>query len=220
MPTLTAQVRRLARVARRGFTLIELLAVIMIIGILSVFLIPRIPEAIDAANVVACEANLKEIYKGLMLYDQKFGNLPNKSGAKFFTDLISRKIYENVPGTAKKMTCPGVKTDALPNLSGREQIEWYADAETIDGDSSAYAGRDVKEYPLRKFPGGGKEPLVADDNDPEMNHRIETLVLYDDGNVQRVNSVLLSEQGVLAEDEVLIVGPDSQVEELRKLSLD
>jgi len=35
---------------RAGFTLIELLAVILIIGILMTFLLPRIPEAIDAGS--------------------------------------------------------------------------------------------------------------------------------------------------------------------------
>ena len=220
MQTLQTQARRIAHLARRGFTLIELLAVIMIIGILSVFLIPRIPEAIDAAHVTACEANLKEIYKGLMLHNEKFGDLPQHSGVRFFTSIITRKVYPNVKNTANKMTCPGVKPSALGSLVGREATEWYADAEAIDGQSSSYAGRDIQEAPLRKFPGSGKQPLVGDDNDGGMNHNTETLVLYDDGNVQRWNNVTLEEQGVLAIDEELIVGPDSQVEELRKLSLD
>ena len=210
----------LARLARRGFTLIELLAVIMIIGILSVFLIPRIPEAIDRANITACDQNMKELYKGLMIYDQRFGDLPSHGGARFFTDLISREVFPNVNATATRMTCPAVKPSALPNLAGLDKEQWYADPEMIDGDSSSYAGRDIKEYPLRKFPGSGKEPLIADDNDPEMNHRAETLVLFDDGNVQRYDNVILRDQGILGEDETLIVGPDSQVEVLRKLSLD
>ena len=42
------------RIARAGFTLIELLAVILIIGILMVFLIPRIPVAINQARVTSC----------------------------------------------------------------------------------------------------------------------------------------------------------------------
>ena len=62
---------------------------------------------------------------------------------------------------------------------------------------------------------------VADDNDPEMNHSTTTNVLYGDGSVQTFELVLLQEEGILAEEEeVLIVGPDSPVEDLRKLSLD
>lgn len=220
MPNLLAPARSLARVARRGFTLIELLAVIMIIGILSVFLIPRIPEAIDAANKTACEKNLQELYKGFMLYNQTFNDLPQQGGVRFFTTLITRKTYPNTKQMVKRMTCPAVKTSSLPSLAGLEPEQYYADPEAIDGGSSAYAGRDIKEHPLRKFPGSGKEPLVSDDNDPEPNHEVETLVLYDDGNVVRWNSVILTEKGVLAEDEALLIGPDSQVEELRKLSLD
>lgn len=220
MPNLNAQARSLARLARRGFTLIELLAVIMIIGILSVFLIPRIPEAIEAANKTACEKNLQELYKGFMLYNGSFGDLPQQGGVRFFTALITRKTYPNTKQMVKRMSCPSVKASSLPSLAGLEPEQYYADPEAIDGGSSAYAGRDIKEYPLRKFPGIGKEPMISDDNDPEPNHDTETLVLYDDGNVVRWNSVVLFEKGVLGEDEPLLIGPDSQVEELRKLSLD
>lgn len=220
MKHLPTPLRRAARLARRGFTLIELLAVILIIGILSVFLIPRIPEAINAANVTACEKNLQEIYKGLLLHNQKYNDLPQYSGVRFFSALIFRKVYENNKSTARKLTCPGVKYSALSTIAGLSPEEWYAEADAIDGQSSSYAGRDMKDYPLRKFPGSGKEPLVADDNDGGMNHGTETLVLYADGSVHRLDLVTLEEEGVLGPDEELVVGPDSQVEELRKLSLD
>jgi hypothetical protein len=130
-------------------------------------------------------------------------------------------MLENTKATAKKMTCPGVETSALPGLQGKVETDWYKDLESIDGTYSSYAGRDCKNYPLRQFPGSGKEVLVADDNDPEMNHRHTTVALMADGSVNTWEIALLKESGVLGPDENhLIVGPDSPVEELRKLSLD
>jgi len=212
---------RAARRARAGFTLIELLAVMLILGLLMTFLIPRITEAVDQAKVTACRKNLLDIYANLMIYDQKFDDIPQKSGVRFFADLVGRKVLEATKSTSKKLTCPGVKASALEGLRGLPLDEWYKDQERIDGQFSAYAGRDMDHYPLKKFPGSGKEPLVADDNDGgEPNHTTTTLVLYADGSVNAYEQALLEEDGTLQEDEYLLVGPESQVEELRKLSLD
>ena len=99
--------------------------------------------------------------------------------------------------------------------------EWWVDLEIIDGSYSSYAGRDTKRFPLRKFPGSGREPLIADDNDGGMNHQTTTNVLYADGSVQTFELADLQTEGVLLQDEdLLLVGPDSPVEDLTKLSLD
>jgi hypothetical protein len=80
----------------------------------------------------------------------------------------------------------------------------------------------VKQFPLRRFPdGSGKEVLVADDNDPKLNHRTTTCALLDSGVVSTYELSELREKGILTEDEEdLIVGPDSPIPELQKLSLD
>ncbi len=205
----------------RGFTLIEILAVIAIIGVLAAFLIPQIPAYIDRGKVTACEANMRGIYGNLMNYHQRFGNLPQESGAKFIAAIISRKVMEGTAANSKRLTCPAVETSALTSLADRAPGEWYTDLDLVDGQSTAYAGRDMEHFPLRKFPGSGKEVLVCDDNDPEMNHSNETVVLYADGSTGRYDLVTLEEQGVLEKDApVLPVGPASPVEELRKVTLD
>lgn len=217
----TTLLRRPVAVARAAFTLIELLAVILIISILMTFLIPRIPEIIDNANVSACQANMREIHKGLMTYKLKHKRVPNKSGVQFFAELISHKVLENSEASNRRLTCPAVDIGAL-EIGELETEDWYSDIEVVDGGYSAYAGRDCKNHPLRKFPGSDKTAIVADDNDgEEMNHTTTTNVLYASGFVGTFELADLIADGTLdAEETMLLVGPESPIDELTKFTLD
>ena len=127
------------------------------------------------------------------------------------------KVFENDSRSVDKLNCPSVKIP--PGTKGMPKEDWYGDLAPIDGTWSSYAGRDNKQYPLKKFL-SAKEPLVADDNDGGMNHSTSTVVLYGDGAPQTFELAELIKEGKLQEKEELIVGPGSPVEDLQKLSLD
>lgn len=209
------------RTVRAGFTLIELLAVMLIIGILATFLVPQIPKAMDRARVTACRKNLMTIGEGMVSYLSTFDHLPRDGGARFHTALIYDKIWDGTEMDAKRLTCPAVDTNSLLGIRDLPAEEWYVDEDAIDGSYTSYAGRDMREHPIRTYPPKGHLVLVADDNDPEGNHRTTTLALMGDYRVKEFELVELQDEGLLTEDEeFLLVGPGSPVEELQKLSIE
>jgi prepilin-type N-terminal cleavage/methylation domain-containing protein/prepilin-type processing-associated H-X9-DG protein len=213
--------RSSARLARKGFTLIELLAVILIVSILVATLTPMVNDAIESAKVKGCDGNMRAIYQGLLLYNTKYKGIPNESGVKFFAALIAKGAIENTKTNAEKLTCPAIDKSSLA-IGSLPHEEWWSDLARVDGTYSAYAGRDLKNFPLRQgLSSSGKEPLLSDDNDPTLNHRTTTNVLYADGSVQTFEFLALKEEGKLtADEETLPIGPESPIEDLRKLTRD
>ena len=211
------------RELRSGFTLIELLAVILIISILAAALSPMVLSAVGASEVSACQTNQGKIHQAFVQHeikyrDTKFGAYPTASGVAFFSQLYQREAITPSKANAEMMTCPGVNKSALA-IGSMDWEEWWTDTELVTGDYSAYAGRDTKNFPLRKM--AANEPLLGDDNDGSMNHGTTTNVLFGDGDVRKYELKVLQEDGVLTQEEdVLLIGPDSPIEELRKLSLD
>src|SRR5262245_39550675 len=142
---------------RAGFTLIEILAVILIISILVATLTPIVNDAIESAKVQACAANLRAIHDGLGLYELKYKSLPERSGVQFFRALLSRGAIENTKTNAERLTCPAIAKSSLA-IGDMVCEEWWTDLDRVDGNYSAYAGRDLKNFPLRQgLTSSGKE---------------------------------------------------------------
>lgn len=215
---------RCGRPLRAGFTLLELMVVILIISILATFLIPRISSGLERAEVTACQANLRAINQGLIEYRTKYARLPTGSGVAFFASLIADKAWPAEQATSKQLSCPSVDQSSLtPAQEGLPLKDWYKDLKQVDGGYSAYAGRDMKRHPLRKHPSTEDEAVVADDNDGGANHGTTTNVLWGNGIVFALEVIDLQNDGTLPpgdDVEYITVGPDSEVESLRKLSLD
>ncbi len=64
------------RIAQRGFTTIELLAVVAVISMLIMLLLPAVQQAREAARLVQCQNNLRQIGVALACYDEAFRVLP------------------------------------------------------------------------------------------------------------------------------------------------
>lgn len=174
--------------------------------------------AIDSAEVTGCRKNLVEIYKGLMAYRSKNGEMPRARGVRFLAAPVLEGVWMQSQASSNRLTCPAVPLEDLGTPAPRWD-RWWVSPEAVDGSYSSYAGRDMVSFPSEEL--GPKDVLVACDNAHGPNHLDLTNVLLGDGVVRSLSLQQLIDEGVLPKGTKSIpVGPDSPVESLRKLSLD
>jgi prepilin-type N-terminal cleavage/methylation domain-containing protein len=119
----------------RGFTLVELLVVIGIIALLIAMLMPALSRARGAANVVACESNLRQIAMAAMNHAQEHrgflpfagvgwtaGNTPAGLGDAseqryvYYLDTDGKKRAAPIPAALSRYLGSAVRLDSRANL--------------------------------------------------------------------------------------------------------
>lgn len=85
----------------RGFTLVELLVVITIIGILIALLLPAVQAAREAARMVQCSNNLKQMALALANYESGHGAFPP---GRMGCDGDTSDVCSNLPGVKRPAT--------------------------------------------------------------------------------------------------------------------
>ena len=200
-----------------GFTLIEVLVVLTIIAAIISIAVPVYVGVQDNKNVNLCKANMKTLATAMEQYRQRFKRYPShRSGIQFLLAPYREKMVEHLEKTIRNMyICPG--DDFAVQALGDWQ-ETYGDLDNLDPEAISYAGRNSKEYPLRRK-NAGSEVVACDaggTDGTEVNHRHTINVAYLDMSVGNFDVVDLPEK----DEKNFEVGPNSPIEALQKLNKD
>ncbi len=99
--------------AKRGFTLVELLVVITIIGILIALLLPAVQAAREAARMLQCRNNLKQISLACLSHEQVNRWFPTGGWGYTWVGDPSSGFGRNQPGNAFYNCFPYMEQQAL-----------------------------------------------------------------------------------------------------------
>ena len=205
---------RTGRTLERGFTLVEILVVITIIAALISIVAAVIPKAAAANRKVQCANNLKNI--GSILQERAVSKgLGSRGGAAMLLQTYTLGLGIR-KGDEKVFLCPGDILSRGQNLDDPEFRKRYdsIDLNKVDGQLISYAGRNRKIHPLRPDK-NEKQGWAVDcqgDTGDIGHHQGGVNILYDDSSVVFLDTEAL---GVGVED-VIKVGPESTIEELKK----
>ena len=192
-----------------GFTLIELLVVIAIIGTLAGMVTLLIGPARNKSIEIECMSNVRGI-TGLL--DAVEGRYPRESGPAFILYLVRKKRIQG-EDQLEGLFCPGDQLESLEDAGGAAAYEGLDLSKNDLGSLTSYAGRDQKELKHRAARGGPAQVLVVDDSDD--HHGGRGFVVGLTGSMVKFRDKV--DDYELDAETTVVVGPQSQVEELRAL---
>lgn len=139
-----------------GFTLIEIMVVVVILGILATFLVPKIINRPDEARITKVKNDIKAIESALKLYKIDNGFYPTTEQG--LSALIEKPDMEPIPRNWKKggyLNSEGAPKDAWGNeyiyrSPGSEGRDYEIISYGADGKEGGEGmGADIKSYDLQ-----------------------------------------------------------------------
>jgi prepilin-type N-terminal cleavage/methylation domain-containing protein/prepilin-type processing-associated H-X9-DG protein len=198
---------------RAGFTLIEVLVTLTIIAALLSIAVPVFTSMIDTKDQVIGKSNLRSIGLALKLYDRRFKRYPNtSSGLEFLVAPLECGILSLTEKTLRNTyVCPG--DDVAGGVE--DLVAAYRDLDDLDPGVISFAGRNTREYPLRRK--HAEREVIACEAGGRAGtmviHRHKINVLYLDGAVSDIDVL-----DIPGGEAAFAVGPASPVPMLRKLN--
>jgi prepilin-type N-terminal cleavage/methylation domain-containing protein len=199
-----------------GFTLVEILVVITIIAALIGLVATVVPKAQAANRRTQCANNLRNIGQAILVRLSENKPLGTQGGSAMLLNMYKNGGIRK--GDERIFLCPGDILIRQQDTSNADFMKGYSTftLDNFDPLLISYAGRNLKQYPLRLDLNEKLELAVdcqgADGTNGHHPHGVNCL--YDDGSVLFLDREALGMADNM--EEPIVVGPTSANETLRK----